>query len=53
MHLVTIPGHVFFLPNEVPARVAEVIRMAIADIGSQAFTHVGPSPSSGQHRIRS
>jgi pimeloyl-ACP methyl ester carboxylesterase len=24
-HLVTIPGHVFFLPNEVPERIGEVI----------------------------
>lgn len=24
-HLVTIPGRVFFLPNEVPARIADVI----------------------------
>jgi pimeloyl-ACP methyl ester carboxylesterase len=25
VHLVTIPGHVFFLPNEIPGRVAEII----------------------------
>jgi pimeloyl-ACP methyl ester carboxylesterase len=25
VHLVTIPGHVFFLPNEVPDRIADVI----------------------------
>jgi pimeloyl-ACP methyl ester carboxylesterase len=30
VHVVTIPGHVFFLPNEVPERVAEVITEAIA-----------------------
>jgi pimeloyl-ACP methyl ester carboxylesterase len=27
-HLVTIPGHVFFLPNEVPETIANVIREA-------------------------
>jgi pimeloyl-ACP methyl ester carboxylesterase len=25
VHLITIPGHVFFLPNEVPERIAEVV----------------------------
>jgi pimeloyl-ACP methyl ester carboxylesterase len=29
-HLVTIPGAVFFLPNEVPERIAEVIGQALA-----------------------
>jgi pimeloyl-ACP methyl ester carboxylesterase len=29
VHLVTIPGKVFFLPNEVPERVAGVIREAV------------------------
>jgi pimeloyl-ACP methyl ester carboxylesterase len=29
-HLVTIPGAVFFLPNEVPERIAEVIGLALA-----------------------
>src|SRR3954470_12764737 len=33
-HLVTIPGHVFFLPNEVPDRVAEVIVEAVGGLGS-------------------
>jgi len=32
-HLVTIPGHVFFLPVEVPARVADVILEAVSNTG--------------------
>jgi pimeloyl-ACP methyl ester carboxylesterase len=28
VHLVTIPGHVFFLPNEVPEQIAAIIREA-------------------------
>ena len=32
-HLVTIPGHVFFLPNEVPDRVADVILEAVGSAG--------------------
>jgi pimeloyl-ACP methyl ester carboxylesterase len=28
VHLVTIPGHVFFLPNEVPGRIADVVLQA-------------------------
>jgi pimeloyl-ACP methyl ester carboxylesterase len=32
-HLVTIPGSVFFLPNEVPARVADVIVAAVSHAG--------------------
>jgi pimeloyl-ACP methyl ester carboxylesterase len=32
-HLVTIPGHVFFLANEAPDRVAEVIVEAVGDAG--------------------
>jgi pimeloyl-ACP methyl ester carboxylesterase len=28
VHLVTIPGHVFFLPNEVPEQIAGIIREA-------------------------
>ena len=35
-HLVTIPGSVFFLPNEVPERIAEVILDAVAVAGSPA-----------------
>jgi pimeloyl-ACP methyl ester carboxylesterase len=35
-HVVTIPGHVFFLPNEAPRRVAEIILEAIAGTGSRA-----------------
>jgi len=35
-HLVTIPGSVFFLPNEVPERIAEVILDAVAVAGSRA-----------------
>ena len=31
-HLVTIPGHVFFLPNEVPGRVADVIVEAVGSV---------------------
>jgi pimeloyl-ACP methyl ester carboxylesterase len=29
VHLVTIPGHVFFLPNDVPRRIADVIVDAV------------------------
>jgi pimeloyl-ACP methyl ester carboxylesterase len=35
-HLVTIPGSVFFLPNEVPERIAQVIMEAVAAAGSPA-----------------
>jgi pimeloyl-ACP methyl ester carboxylesterase len=35
-HLVTIPGSVFFLPNEVPERVADVIVEAIDQASSPA-----------------
>jgi hypothetical protein len=30
VHVVTIPGQVFFLPNEVPERIAGVIVQALA-----------------------
>ena len=33
-HVVTIPGEVFFLPNEVPERVAEIIGEALAAVPS-------------------
>lgn len=33
VHLVTIPGAVFFLPNEVPERIAEVILEAVGHAG--------------------
>ena len=29
-HVVTFPGHVFFLPNEVPGRIADLINEALA-----------------------
>jgi pimeloyl-ACP methyl ester carboxylesterase len=32
-HLVTIPGHVFFLPNEIPDRIADVILEAVSEAG--------------------
>jgi pimeloyl-ACP methyl ester carboxylesterase len=32
-HIVTIPGHVFFIPNEVPDRIADVILEAISKAG--------------------
>ena len=32
-HLVTIPGTVFFLPNEVPKRIADVILQAVGHLG--------------------
>jgi pimeloyl-ACP methyl ester carboxylesterase len=32
VRVVTVPGHVFFLPNEVPDRIAEVIVEALADV---------------------
>jgi len=35
-HVVTIPGHVFFMPNEVPKRIAEILLEAIAETGSGA-----------------
>jgi pimeloyl-ACP methyl ester carboxylesterase len=31
--LVTIPGHVFFMPNEVPDRIADIILEAISEAG--------------------
>jgi pimeloyl-ACP methyl ester carboxylesterase len=37
-HLVTIPGAVFFLPNEVPNRIANVILEAVRPVGSRATT---------------
>lgn len=36
VHLVTIPGHVFFLPNEVPEQIAGVVVEAAARTGSVA-----------------
>ena len=33
-HLVTIPGKVFFIPNEVPARIADVIVAAAGEVGA-------------------
>ena len=33
-HVVTIPGAVFFLPNEIPERVAEFIGEALAVVPS-------------------
>jgi pimeloyl-ACP methyl ester carboxylesterase len=35
-HVVTIPGHVFFMPNEAPQRIAEIILDAVAEAGSRA-----------------
>ena len=35
-HVVTIPGNVFFLPNEAPARVADVIVEAVGQAGRGA-----------------
>jgi pimeloyl-ACP methyl ester carboxylesterase len=32
-HVVTIPGHVFFLPNEVPDQIASVVVDALAEAG--------------------
>jgi pimeloyl-ACP methyl ester carboxylesterase len=34
VHVVTIPGQVFFLPNEIPERVAEIIGEALAAVSS-------------------
>lgn len=34
-HLVTIPGHVFFLPNEVPEQIAGVVLEAVAQARRQ------------------
>jgi hypothetical protein len=33
-HVVTIPGAVFFLPNEIPERIAEIIGDALAVVRS-------------------
>jgi pimeloyl-ACP methyl ester carboxylesterase len=33
-HVVTVPGAVFFLPNEIPERIAEIIREALAVVPS-------------------
>jgi hypothetical protein len=33
-HVVTIPGAVFFLPNEIPERIAEIIGEALAVVPS-------------------
>jgi pimeloyl-ACP methyl ester carboxylesterase len=37
-HLVTIPGNVFFLPNEVPGRIADVILQAAATASNKRAT---------------
>lgn len=34
-HVVTIPGHVFLLPNEVPERVAEILAEAVGHAGAR------------------
>jgi pimeloyl-ACP methyl ester carboxylesterase len=31
VRVVTVPGHVFFLPNEVPERIADVILQGLAE----------------------
>jgi hypothetical protein len=31
VRIVTVPGHVFFLPNEVPQRIADVIVQALEE----------------------
>ena len=33
-HVVTVPGAVFFLPNEIPERIAEIIGEALAVVAS-------------------
>jgi len=35
-HLVTVPGSVFFLPNEVPGRIAEIIADAVRAAGAHS-----------------
>jgi pimeloyl-ACP methyl ester carboxylesterase len=40
VRLVTIPGHVFFLPNDVPAQIASVINEALA--ASRSRSTAGP-----------
>jgi pimeloyl-ACP methyl ester carboxylesterase len=40
-HLVTIPGEVFFIPNEVPDRVAEVIVAAAGEVGAARAAQAG------------
>jgi pimeloyl-ACP methyl ester carboxylesterase len=38
-HVVTIPGAVFFLPNEIPERIAETIGEALAAVRSERDSH--------------
>jgi pimeloyl-ACP methyl ester carboxylesterase len=33
-HVVTLPGGIFFLPNEIPERIAEIVGEALADVPS-------------------
>jgi pimeloyl-ACP methyl ester carboxylesterase len=35
VHLVTIPGHVFFLPNDVPSAIANIIVQAVESLNQQ------------------
>ena len=41
VRVVTLPGKVFFLPNEVPGRIAEMVVQALAE---PDFPHPGPAP---------
>jgi pimeloyl-ACP methyl ester carboxylesterase len=54
VELVTIPGKVFFLPNEVPGQIASVITGAVAAVNPR-FQSRGPtpqSPGSAARRVR-
>lgn len=46
VHLVTIPGAVFVLPNEVPGRIADVILEAVG----QLHLNVGSAPGTRSDR---
>jgi pimeloyl-ACP methyl ester carboxylesterase len=46
VHVVTIPGHVFFLPNDVPGAIADVIVEAV----NQPFTGRRPSSEASSPR---
>jgi pimeloyl-ACP methyl ester carboxylesterase len=41
MHVVTIPGAAFFMPNEVPAPIADVIASAVGAVGANQAAEAG------------
>ena len=40
-HVVTVPGKVFFMPNEIPERIAEVIVDAVQEVGAPEALDTG------------